>query len=167
MRHYFCLASTSRQEQEKRQGVMKKSAAYALGIDSKYAVSALVLHARNVAISTNSVEKIYHGLRAVGNPLTTFERYLFYRRLWNFSSGLASTMSRQAVGTKKSRASYISLLISMLSETADLWSYGVEFSSIVRPAGYNSRYLSRIRKKVIKSYVWNIIFWVSTTTTLP
>ena len=32
---YFCLASTLRQEQDERQEVMKTSAAYALGIDSK------------------------------------------------------------------------------------------------------------------------------------
>ena len=65
---------------------MKKSAAYALGI---------------MAISTKSGEKIYHDLRAVDNPLTTFEQYLFHRRSRNFSSRLASTMSRQAVSTKK------------------------------------------------------------------
>ena len=48
-----------------------------------------------------------------------------------------------------------------------LWSYGVELLLIVQQVGYNSRYFSRIKKKVIKSYVWNIIFWISTTTTPP
>ena len=84
----------------------------------------LALHARNVAISTKSGENIYHGLRAVGNPLTTFERYLLHRRSRNFSSGLASTMSRRKKVPKKSRALYISLLISMVPQTAGLWAYG-------------------------------------------
>ena len=35
MPHYFCLASTLRQELDERQGVTKTSAAYAFGIDSK------------------------------------------------------------------------------------------------------------------------------------
>ena len=48
---------------------------------------------------------------------------------------------------QKSRALYISLLISIVPETAVLWSYGDEFLLIVQQAGFNSRYLSRIGKK--------------------
>ena len=64
---------------------------------------------------------------------------------------------------KKSRALYIWQLISMVPETAVLWSYGIEFSPIVRQAGLNSRYFSRVGKKVIKSYGWKIIFRILTT----
>ena len=59
---------------------------------------ALALHERNVTIWTRSEEKIYHGLRAVGNPLTT----------WAVSTssvvrslGLAPTMKRRALSTTK------------------------------------------------------------------
>ena len=41
------------------------------GIWFKIGSRALALDARNVAIRTKSGEKIYHGLRAVGNSLTT------------------------------------------------------------------------------------------------
>ena len=68
--------------------------------------------------------------------------------------------TKQLVPKKKSS---VVLLIPMILKTAVLWSYGVEFSTIVWKAGFNSRYFSRIGKKVIRSYIWNIIFWIPTT----
>ena len=77
--------------------------------------------------------------------------------------GLPLRFSAQQLVPNESQALYISLLISMIPDTAVLWSYGVEFLPIVWPASFNSGYFLRIGKKVIKSYVWNIIFWISTT----
>ena len=55
MPHYFCLDSIFRQEQGEGQGVMKMSAAYALGIDSKLAVSRASI-ARKACVDSNEVE---------------------------------------------------------------------------------------------------------------
>ena len=73
------------------------------------------LHARNVAIWTKSGEKIYHGLRDVGNPLTT---WAVSASSVVRSSGLAPTMKRRALSaTKKSNV-----------EKSNQLSYGVEFT---------------------------------------
>ena len=53
-------------------------------------------------------------------------------------------------------------LIFIVPETAVMWACDVEFFRLVQQAGFNPRYYSRIGKKVIESYVWNIIFWIST-----
>ena len=50
---------------------MKTSAALHSALIQNRQCRAVALHARNVAIWTKSGEKIYHGLRAIGNPFTT------------------------------------------------------------------------------------------------
>ena len=78
---------------------------------------ALALHARNVAIWTKSGEKIYDGLRAVGNPFTTLavSASSVVR-----SSGLAPTMKRRALSaTKKSHVEKSNQLL-----------YGGEFTGV-------------------------------------
>ena len=68
---------------------------------------ALALHARNVAIWTMSREKIYHGLWAVGNPLTTWA-VSASSVVRNFSSGLPPRWSAEHWVPQKSRMLCIS-----------------------------------------------------------
>ena len=67
--------------------------------------------------------------------------------------GLPLRFNAKQLVPQKSRALHIFLLISMVPETAVLWSYGVELLLIVLQAGFNPQYFSRIGKKVIKSYI--------------
>ena len=105
---------------------------------------ALSLDARNVAIWTKSGEKIYHGLRAVGNSLTTWA-VSASPVVRNFSSGLAPTIKRQAFSTtRKSNVIYISC-----SLVVRCWIYRCWY------IGFNSRYFSGIRIKVSKKRLKN------------
>ena len=113
---------------------------------------ALALHARNVAIWTKSREKIYHGLRAVGNSLTTWA-VSASSVVRNFSSGLPPRWRAEHWVLQKSRMLCISC---RTGRTCCCWIYRCQY--------FNSRYFSGIERKAIKSYVWNIISWILMTT---
>ena len=114
----------------------------------------LALHAKNVVIWTKSEEKRYLGLRAVGNPLNTWS-VSASSVVRNFSSGLVPTMKRRAPSTTE-KSNVVHQLFSSRTVLNFYRSY----------IGLNHRYFSRIKIKVMKSYAWNIICGISTTTTV-
>ena len=88
---------------------------------------ALSLDARNVVIWTKSGEKIYHGLPAVGNSLTTWAISL--RRSYEILVPLALTIKRRPLNTTRK------------SNVIHQLSYGVEFTGVNTSASILSTFL--------------------------
>ena len=110
---------------------------------------ALSLDARNVAIWYKSGENIYHGLRAVGNSLTTWAISLhgWYEILVR---GCCHGDAPSTECHKKVECCASAVVRCRIHRCKYI--------------GFSSRYFSGIGIEVIKSYIWNIISWILTTT---
>ena len=152
MRHYLCLASTLRQKQEERQGAIRKSAAYALGLDSKQVVSRSHCTQEMLPFQRSRVIKIQYttACELSVTILPHLSDICFIDNHEILLQGLPLRFSTKQLVQKKSWALYISLLISMVPKTAVLWSYGVEFLPIVWQTSFNHQYFLRIEKIIIK-----------------